>query len=141
MPTRPFDFLDLLLHRFRRGRCAQRRQKTLAVDDDRDRKRLDTVALAYRLHGLRIELVVGEILAPLVGALGLISAVRLARLVRHVLLDANWRALLRILLAAALLHHTQRALDLGIRIEIRFVRLPLVEVEARCDADLEIVEA
>ena len=72
------------------GVLAQRRQQPLAVDHHGDGQALDLVALADGRGGLGAHLVVGELLATLVGALRLVAAELVRRLLgRDVLLDAD----------------------------------------------------
>src|SRR5581483_6392620 len=135
-----FYLLQLLVDGLGAGPLAQRGQQALPVYHHGDRQLLDLVALADGRGGLGADLVVRQLLAPLVGALRLVARRGGGLLGRNVLLDADGVAGVAVLLVARLLDDAHRSLDAGIGIECRLVDLPLVRVEARGDADLEIVE-
>ena len=67
------DLLQLLVDGLRPGAVAERRQQPLAVDHHGDGQLVDLVALADGRGGLGADLVVGELLAALVGALRLVA--------------------------------------------------------------------
>ena len=125
------------------GALAQRRQQPLAVDHHGDGQALDLVAFADGRDGLGAHLVVGELLAALVLLLRLVAARRCAACSAGMFCSTPTAvpvALLFCELPVSLTTRTERS-TLRFGIEVGLVGLPLVGVEPRGDADLEVVEA
>src|SRR6185436_9066785 len=123
------------------GVVAERSNKPFAIDHHGDGEALQPVALADGRGGFGADLVVGELLATLVGALRLVAAARALLLGRDILLGADGGAIGAVLLASRLLDDAHRALHARLGVVGRLVGLALVGVEAGGDADLEVAEA